>query len=139
MRREPDPAQLWGLSFALAAGAWREAGGMDEGFAGYGAEETDLAQRLAAGGLPTYWVSGARAYHQHHPVHVPPLQHFDTILANAARFRARHGRWCMGYWLGQFRDAGLIDWDEDAPAIRVVRRPGPDAVAASLRPDALFS
>lgn len=139
LRREPDPAELWGLSFALPAGAWRAAGGMDEDFSGYGAEETDLALRLAGRGLPTYWTARARAYHQHHPVHAPPLQHFDTILANAARFRARHGRWCMGYWLGQFRDAGLIAWDEAAPAIRPIRRPGPDEVAASLRPGALFS
>ena len=139
LRREPDPAELWGLSFALPARAWRSVGGMDEGFVGYGAEETDLALRLAARGLPTYWAAGARAYHQHHPVHAPPLQHFDAILANAARFRARHGRWCMDYWLGQFRDAGLIAWDEDAVAICLIRRPGADEVAAALRPDALFS
>lgn len=139
LHREPNPAQLWGLSFALPARAWRSVGGMDERFSGYGAEETDLALRLAADGLPTYWAAGARAYHQHHPVHVPPLQHFDTILANAGRFRARHGRWCMEYWLGQFREAGLIAWDEAAPAIRLIRRPDPAEVAAAYRPDALFS
>ena len=139
LRLEPDPAQLWGLSFALPAAAWRAVGGMDEAFEGYGGEETDLALRLAAQGLPTYWTAGARAYHQHHPVHVPPLQHFDSILANAARFHARHGRWCMDYWLGQFRDAGLIAWDETAPAIRTIRRPSAGEIAAALRPDALFS
>ncbi len=112
---------------------------MDETFEGYGGEETDLALRLAAQGLPTFWVAGARAYHQHHPVHVPPLQHFDSILANAARFQARHGRWCMDYWLGQFRDAGLIAWDATAPAIHTIRRPSADEIAAALRPDALFS
>jgi hypothetical protein len=70
---------------------------------------------------------------------VPPLQHFDAILANAARFRGTHGRWCMTYWLGQFRTAGLIAWDDDARAIRVLRRPDASEVAAALRPDALFS
>ena len=139
LRREPNPLELWGLSFALPARAWRAVGGMDEGYVGYGAEETDFALRLAASGLPTYWTAGARAYHQHHPVHVPPVQHFDSILANAARFRERHGRWCMEYWLGQFREAGLIAWDDAAPEIRVIRRPGPEDVAATLRPDALFS
>ena len=139
LRREPDPGQLWGLSFALPARAWRAVGGMDEGFTGYGGEETDFAARLAATGLPTDWVAGARAYHQHHPVHVPPLQHFAPILANAARFRARHGRWCMTYWLGQFRAAGLIEWDDAAPAIRVIRPPTAPEIAASRRPDALFS
>lgn len=139
LRREVDPGQLWGLSFALPAQSWRAVGGMDEAYRGYGGEETDLAARLAASGLPTYWVGGARAYHQHHPVHVPPLQHFDAILANATRFRATHGRWCMTYWLGQFRTAGLIDWDDDAPAIRVLRRPSASETAAALKPDALFS
>ncbi|MCJ2015128.1 glycosyltransferase family 2 protein [Methylobacterium sp. J-076] len=139
LRREPDPGQLWGLSFALPAAAWRGGGGMDEGFTGYGGEETDFAARLAATGLPTFWVAGARAYHQHHPVHVPPLQHFRPILANAARFRARHGRWCMTYWLGQFREAGLIAWDEHAPAIRLLRPPTAPEIAAALRPDAPFS
>jgi hypothetical protein len=139
LRREPDPGQLWGLSFALPARAWRSVGGMDEGFTGYGGEETDFAARLAATGLPTDWVAGARAYHQHHPVHVPPLQHFAPILANAARFRARHGRWCMTYWLDQFRAAGLIEWDAAAPAIRLIRPPTAPEIAASRRPDALFS
>ncbi|WP_412759755.1 glycosyltransferase family 2 protein [Methylorubrum subtropicum] len=139
LRREPDAGQLWGLSFALPAEAWRAVGGMDEGFVGYGGEETDLAARLAESGLPTFWVAGAQAYHQHHPVHVPPLQHFSAILANAARFHARHGRWCMTYWLGQFRAAGLIAWDETAPAIRLLRHPEPPEIAAAFRPDALFS
>ncbi|WP_232628714.1 glycosyltransferase family 2 protein [Methylobacterium sp. Leaf118] len=139
LRREPDPGQLWGLSFALPAAAWRAVGGMDEGYVGYGGEETDLAARLAASGLPTFWVAGARAYHQHHPVHVPPLQHFSAILANATRFHARHGHWCMTYWLEQFSAAGLIAWDETAPAIRLLRPPSADEIAAALRPRALFS
>ncbi|MCJ2027004.1 glycosyltransferase family 2 protein [Methylobacterium sp. J-067] len=139
LRPEPDAGQLWGLSFAVAAADWRAVGGMDEAYDGYGGEETDFAARLAATGLPTFWVGGARAYHQHHPVHVPPLQHFTPILANAARFHARHGRWCMTYWLGQFRDAGLIAWDEDASAIRPIRPPTEAEIAAALRPDALFS
>ncbi|MGU3663523.1 glycosyltransferase family 2 protein [Methylobacterium sp. A49B] len=139
LRPEPDAGQLWGLSFALPSASWRAVGGMDEAFVGYGGEETDLAARLAASGLPTFWVAGARAYHQHHPVHVPPLQHFAPILANAARFRARHGRWCMTYWLSQFREAGLIDWDADAPAIRLIRLPTGPEIAAALRPDALYS
>lgn len=139
LRPEPDAGQLWGLSFALPAASWRSVGGMDEAFEGYGGEETDLAARLGASGLPTFWVAGARAYHQHHPVHVPPLQHFAPILANATRFRARHGRWCMTYWLDQFRAAGLIEWDADASAIRLIRPPTGPEIAAALRTDALFS
>lgn len=140
LRAEPDPGQLWGLSFALPRDVWASVGGMDEGFSGYGAEETDLAWRLAEAGARTWWVAGARAYHQHHPVSVPPLQHFDDVLRNAARFRARHGRWCMEYWLGGFRAAGLIDWAPNTEAIRLLRRPTLAEIAAARRPgDVLFS
>lgn len=140
LRREPEAKELWGLSFALPAAAYRRIGGMDEGFSGYGGEETDFAVRLAASGVPTHWVAGARAYHQHHPVHVPPLQHFDDILRNAARFHAGHGHWCMEYWLGQFRDAGLIAWDAHAPAIQRLRAPTLTEIAAARQPGTrLFS
>jgi N-acetylglucosaminyl-diphospho-decaprenol L-rhamnosyltransferase len=139
VREEPNAGELWGLSFALPAKRWRAVGGMDESFVGYGGEETDFAVRLAASGLPFFWTAGARCYHQHHPVRVPPLHHFDHILRNAELFRERHGRWCMDYWLGQFRDAGLIDWRDDA--IRVLRRPSSAEVEASGEgaADRLFS
>jgi hypothetical protein len=140
LRPEPEARELWGLSFALPASAYRSVGGMDEGFSGYGGEETDFAVRLAASGLPTFWVAGARAYHQHHPVHVPPLPHFESILRNATRFHARHGSWCMEYWLGQFRDAGLIAWDGQADSIRRLRAPDPAEIAAARQPGTrLFS
>ncbi|WP_062229157.1 glycosyltransferase family 2 protein [Aureimonas frigidaquae] len=135
LRAEEDSGELWGLSFALAASEWAALGGMDEAFTGYGAEETDFAARVGAAGLPVYWTAGARAYHQHHPVHIPPLHHFDHILRNAALYRERHGRWCMDYWLGQFAQAGLIDWSLDAEAIGVRRRPTADEVAAARQPD----
>ena len=138
VREEPDAGELWGLSFALPRERYLAIGGMDESFAGYGGEETDFAVRLSASGLPFFWTAGARCYHQHHAVRVPPLHHFDHILRNAALFRARHGRWCMDYWLGQFRDAGLIDWGRDD--IRLLRRPTPAEVAASEQGGArLFS
>ncbi|WP_294645665.1 glycosyltransferase family 2 protein [uncultured Aureimonas sp.] len=129
LRREPDAGELWGLSFALPAARWHAVGGMDERFVGYGGEETDFAVRVAAAGLPFFWTAGARCYHQHHPVRVPPLHHFDHILRNAELFRTQHGRWCMDYWLGQFRDAGLIDWRDDA--IRLLRAPSPAEIEAS--------
>ncbi|WP_299256901.1 galactosyltransferase-related protein [uncultured Kushneria sp.] len=123
VRPEPDHGQLWGLSFALMrADHWR-AGGMDEAYVGYGGEETDYAWRLAAAGIPLYWLGGALAWHQHHPLHAPPYPYLEAIVANARRFHARWGRWCMDYWLGQFRDVGVIDWSPEADDIRVVRTP----------------
>jgi hypothetical protein len=140
MIEEPDPGQLWGLSFALRKATWTSLGGMDERFIGYGGEETDFARRAAQAGLPTYRVAGARAYHQHHAVHIPPLQHFDHILRNAGLYHRTHGVWCMDYWLGQFAERGLIDWTQTADAIRVLRRPEPEETDAARQPDhVLFS
>ena len=135
LRREPDPGQLWGLSFALRRTAYRAVGGMDEGFDGYGGEETDLASRLAKEDVPFFWVAGARVYHQHHPVHVPPLNHFASIVRNATRFHQRHGRWCMDYWLGQMREGGFIDWAPDRDTIDILKHPGPADIEAARQPD----
>ncbi|GGE22839.1 glycosyl transferase family A [Aureimonas endophytica] len=131
LREEADAGELWGLSFALPKARYQAVGGMDEAFVGYGGEETDFAARLAASSLPFFWTAGARCYHQHHRISVPPLQHFDHILRNAALFRARHGRWCMDYWLGQFHDRGLIDWRPADETLRLVRRPTPEEIAAA--------
>jgi len=139
IRPVPSHGELWGLSFALPRSAWEAAGGMDTGYVGYGGEETDFAWRLEAAGISMAWVGGAVAWHQHHPVHIPPLHQFDAILRNATRFRARWGRWCMDYWLGQFAEAGLIRWSADAAAIERVRAPTLEEITASRREDALFS
>lgn len=135
VRRERDPGQLWGLSFALRKSAYMAVGGMDEGFDGYGGEETDFAARLANDEVAFFWVAGARAYHQHHAVHVPPLNHFSSILRNATRFRQRHGRWCMDYWLEQMRDGGFIDWAPDQATIDILKHPAPADIEAARQPD----
>ena len=140
LRLEPNTGEFWGLSFALSKAVWERLGGMDEKFIGYGGEETDLAARLAPAGVPLYWTANAKAYHQHHAVHVPPLQHFDAILANARRFHAKHGRWCMDYWLGQFSEHGLIDWSPNADDITTLRSPTEQEIATTKQPnDVRFS
>jgi N-acetylglucosaminyl-diphospho-decaprenol L-rhamnosyltransferase len=137
IRATPSHGELWGLSFALSAADWRRAGGMDERYIGYGGEETDFAARLERAGVTMAWVGGARAYHQHHPIQIPPLQHFDAILRNARLFHATWGRWCMDYWLGQFAERGLITIDDTA--LTVVRAPTRDEIDATLDATALFS
>ena len=47
---------------------------------GYGAEDTDLGQRFRALGLGLGWVGDAPAYHQHHPVSDPPVEHVADIF-----------------------------------------------------------
>ncbi|WP_447555013.1 glycosyltransferase family 2 protein [Vreelandella sp. EE22] len=123
IRPEPDHGNLWGLSFALTKEDHRRAGGMDEGYQGYGGEETDYAWRLAEADVALFWVGGALAWHQHHPLYAPPWPHFEAIIANARRFYARWGRWCMDYWLNQFTEAGAISWSPQARRIDINRRP----------------
>lgn len=134
LRPEPDHGNLWGLSFALMRSDHRRAGGMDENYVGYGGEETDYAWRLAAVDIPLYWVGGALAWHQHHPLHAPPWPHFEAIITNARRFYERWEHWCMDYWLGQFREAGAIDWSPESDRIDVLRYPTEQEITASQLP-----
>lgn len=137
---EPDHGELWGLSFALRRDTFARAGGFDERYAGYGGEETDFARALAAAGVPLYRVGGALAFHQHHAVHVPPLQHFDDIIRNATLFHAKWGSWPMDYWLGQFAAAGYVEWAPEADTLTAVRWPTRDEIAAARAPEGtLFS
>lgn len=135
LQRESNTGEFWGLSFAIRKPTWDRIGGMDETFIGYGAEETDLAARLDPAGIPLFWVGGARSYHQHHAVHVPPLQHFDSIVTNAQRFYAKHSRWCMDYWLGQFAEKGFISWDLARADLQILRKPTIGEIADTRQPD----
>jgi hypothetical protein len=102
---------FWSLSFAIGADAWRRSGGFDEGYEGYGGEDTDFAFALRQIGIGLRWVGGAHAYHQHHQVERPPWRHLDDILRNGARFAAKWGAWPMSGWLEAFAAAGAIRWD----------------------------
>lgn len=106
--RESDPDLFWSLSFALSAAAWQRAGGFHEGYAGYGAEDTDFAQQASLKGVDLGWTGDARAYHQHHPVGDPPVEHVGDIVCNAALFHRRWGRWPMTGWLRDFEQRGLV-------------------------------
>jgi hypothetical protein len=103
-----DHRLFWSLSFAITATAWERVGGFDETYSGYGGEDTDFGQRARAAGLDLHWVGGADAYHQHHPVSDPPVEHLDDILRNGARFATRWGWWPMEGWLRAFAERGLV-------------------------------
>ena len=104
-------ALFWSLSFAATAATWSRTAGFDEGYEGYGGEDTDFAFSLRGRGIPIAWVGGAHAYHQHHPTSSPPWQHLDDILRNGSRFAARWGEWPMSGWLEAFAEAGAVTWD----------------------------
>ncbi|MGB3181982.1 MAG: galactosyltransferase-related protein [Cyclobacteriaceae bacterium] len=121
---------FWTLSFALQRELWDRLGGLDEGFRGYGGEDTDLAFTTRKMDIPFALVD-AVCYHQHHAVYRPPLQHFDDILVNAIRFHKKWDIWPMDGWLKAFADMGLIRWDKKSTEITRVRAPSEEEIQAA--------
>ncbi|RRQ73111.1 sugar transferase [Streptomyces griseofuscus] len=116
---------FWSLSFAVTASTWRLIGGFCERYAGYGGEDTDFARVAKSRDVDLWWVGGAPAHHQHHPVSRPPVEHLDDILRNGAVYRERWGSWPMTGWLHEFARLGLVhhdpvtdDWSRCAPWAR---------------------
>lgn len=105
---------FWSLSFSLTVVNWQVVGGFSTEYEGYGGEDTDFAMSAAASGFRIAWVGGAHAYHQHHPVSDPPVEHLNDILRNARIFHARWGWWPMQGWLDGFSERGLIVFDPQA-------------------------
>jgi len=134
MRAEPNAGLFWSLAFGVRRGSFDRLGGFDEGFSGYGAEDTDFAFRARDAGLPLVFTGSTRTFHQYHAIHDPPLHHFADIVANANRFRAMHGIWPMQGWLDAFAKLGLIAPAFDAPTLRVLRPPTAAEIAASACP-----
>lgn len=108
---------LWTVSMAAPAELLRRAGGFDERYTGYGAEDTDLAMRLRATGSPLHWVGGAWAYHQHHE-EVGRRDRVPDIVRNAAIFRDTWGWWPMSGWLADLAAEGRIEWDPSGTTLR---------------------
>lgn len=99
---------FWSLSFALTVRTWCRIGGFSEEYAGYGGEDTDFAYRARDAGVELAWIGSARAFHQHHPVSSPPVEHLDAIVRNATIFHRRWGSWPMTGWLDRFEELGLV-------------------------------
>lgn len=99
---------FWSLNFAISAGDFARSGGFDETFVGYGGEDTDFGRTIAKHGISIHWVRGAKAYHQYHPHHMPPVHHIDSVLANAHRFQQKWGEPTMQHWLRAFVLMGLL-------------------------------
>lgn len=106
-----DVRLFWSLSFAIVAAQWERLGGFSEDYRGYGAEDTDFAQRLSVAGGTLLWVGGAPAYHQWHDGEVPPLRHLEEIVRNANTFHDRWGWFPMEGWLAVFAERGLAQVD----------------------------
>lgn len=104
-----DVRLLWSLNIGLTAHDWERIGGFDESYVGYGGEDTDFGQRLAAAGGAMWWTSSAGAFHQYHPVSRPPVQHVEAIVRNANLFASKWGFEPMSGWLEEFRKRGLVE------------------------------
>jgi GT2 family glycosyltransferase len=113
VERATDPRLFWSLSFAVDAPSWAAIGGFDEAYDGYGGEDTDLGQRAATAGAAMWWVGGAPAFHQWHPVSDPPVEHVEDIVRNANLFHDRWGWFPMEGWLAGFAERGLAALDPD--------------------------
>lgn len=126
---------FWSLCFATTATDFARSGGFDEAFDGYGGEDTDFAFTAKQCGIPFGFVD-AVAYHQHHAVCKPPLNHFEAIVRNARRFRQKWDEWPMRSWLDAFAELGLIAFDAERDHLDVLAHPTPDQVeqAKTLTP-----
>jgi GT2 family glycosyltransferase len=100
---------FWSLNFALKRRTFEAIGGFDERFTGYGGEDTDFGRMAAKSGIPLWWLKGAKAYHQYHPHHMPPVHHLDSVLANAVIFADKWGEPTMQHWLRAFVLMGLVE------------------------------
>jgi len=118
---------FWSLCFAIDRDSFNTIGGFDSTYDGYGAEDTDFAFAARAADIP-FGYTHAEAFHQHHPVCKPPLNHFDAIVRNARRFHQKWGHWAMQSWLRAFDEAGLVEFDPVFDRLHVKKRPSEEMV-----------
>lgn len=134
LRPEANAGLFWSLAFSIRKSAFERIGGFDESFHGYGGEDTDFSFRARDAGVKLVFTGHTRAFHQHHGIHDPPLNHFADIVANAGRFQARHGFWPMRGWLDAFAERRLIAPPGATGPLQVLRTPDAAEVTACVAP-----
>jgi hypothetical protein len=120
---------FWSLNFACTASTFARIGGFDEGYRGYGGEDTDFAFRARHEDVPLL-DNPAMAFHQYHPTYDPPLNHFADIVINARRFHGRWGAWPMEGWLRAFQERDLVHWSDER--LDIIQPPSAESVAQAL-------
>jgi GT2 family glycosyltransferase len=93
--RDLNPVHVITRNFSVRADAFRDAGGFDETFTGYGWEDIELALRLRARGTRFLWEPRARTWHHH-----------VESLASARRKQRESGRGAVYFW----RKHGSATW-----------------------------
>lgn len=112
---------FWSLNFAMHRADWDRSGGFDEGYFGYGGEDTDFGRVLDDRGIDIWWMKGAKVYHQYHDHCMPPIHHVKAVVRNADYFATRWGHRTMGHWLHAFELMGLVAVRDDA--VTILREP----------------
>jgi GT2 family glycosyltransferase len=135
-RIEPNAGLFWSLAFGIRRRAFEDLGGFDEGYEGYGGEDTDFGFRAKEAGVPLIFLGGTGAFHQHHGVFSPPLHHLHDIVRNANRFFQRWGVWPMEGWLRQFAALGVVAFDDQN--LRVIRPPTPSEFEAAQQAASVY-
>jgi len=120
---ESDYGLFWSLSFCMQRKLFKQLGGFSDCYPSYGAEDTDLAWKARARGIPLLWVPDAIVYRQFHASSVSPLHNFDSIVYNAKVFHQRWGEWPMSSWLTAFVEKGYIEWTLAGDTLTVLTRP----------------
>lgn len=131
VREEPNAGLFWSLVFGIRRTCFEDLGGFDDGYTGYGAEDTDFGFRARQAGVSLLFMGGPGAFHQHHDVLDPPLQHVEDIVRNAQRFRNRWQVWPMEGWLRAFSELGIVEWSEQS--VRLVRPPDAKQLKQAMR------
>ena len=136
VRREPNAGLFWSLLFGIRRDSFFRLNGFDEGYEGYGAEDTDFGFRAREAGLPLMFLGGTGAFHQYHGVIDPPLQHFSDIVRNANRFHQRWRLWPMQSWLASFAELGLVAQHDGH--LEVLRHPTRAEIEAATQPPSVY-
>ncbi len=116
-RDEANVGLFWSLAFGVRKTTFEMLGGFDEAYVGYGAEDTDFGFLSRGRGIPLIFTGDARAFHQHHEVSDPPVEHLDAIIRNARIFHRKWGVWPMEGWLKAFETSGKLRFSPDRQEI----------------------
>ena len=123
---------FWSLCFSISKEIFLALNGFDEGYQGYGIEDTDFALKAKQKGVPFY-LSPVEVFHQQHPIYNPPINHLNSIIPNCNRYFNKWGHWPMVKSLKDFAALGFIEFTKNSqPPLKIIQTPSKNDVDARL-------